>query len=156
MIPRSSVATSTSRASSATTRLTASAISRLTVPSQAISVAVCWMNARPKRLLTASRNSGLYKIVAGTDTVGYDGCYDSGTSVPTASADAPQPANAMSCCCSVVPASLSILTYKTSPRSCVPLVASGKAERLCITLTILARFASQSRSKAKNRAKLFN
>ena len=41
-------------------------------------------------------------------------------------------------CCSVVPASLSILTYKTSPRSCVPLVASGKAERLCITPNYLS------------------
>ena len=30
---------------------------------------------------------------------------------------APQPANAMSCCCSVAPALLSILTYKTSPPS---------------------------------------
>ena len=35
--------------------------------------------------------------------------------------------------CSVVPALLNILTYKTSPRSCVPLVASGKAERLNVT-----------------------
>ena len=42
-------------------------------------------------------------------------------------------------CLDAVPASLSILTYKTSPRSCVPLVASGKAERLCVTPQQLSR-----------------
>ena len=35
---------------------------------------------------------------------------------------APQPANAMSCCCSVVPALLSILPCKTSPRSSASLL----------------------------------
>jgi|GEM_PF-7023277 len=57
----------------------------------------------------------------------------------TSTSTAPQPANAMSCCCSVVPVLLSILPCKTSPRSCVPLVASGKAERLCITPQMLSK-----------------
>ncbi len=35
----------------------------------------------------------------------------------TSTSIVPQPANAMGCCCSVAPALLSILTYKTSPPS---------------------------------------
>ena len=57
----------------------------------------------------------------------------------TSTSIVPQPANAMSCCCSVAPALLSILPCRTSPRSCVPVVASGKAERLCITPQMLSK-----------------
>ena len=48
----------------------------------------------------------------------------------TSTSTAPQPANAMSCCCSVAPALLSILTYRTSPRSSAsPRKLSGKIRK---------------------------
>jgi len=52
--------------------------------------------------------------------------------------DAPQPANAMSCCCSVVPALLSILPCRISPRS-------SASPRRCSP-----KFAKTSLSEHKN------
>ena len=56
----------------------------------------------------------------------------------TSTSTVPQPANAMSCCCSVDPALLSILTYRTSPRS-------SASPRRCSP-----KFAKASLSEHKN------
>jgi len=56
----------------------------------------------------------------------------------TSTSTAPQPANATSGCCSVVPALLNILTYKTSPRS-------SASPRRCFP-----KFAKTSLSEFKN------